>query len=57
VVTPAQIIVPFSQPANPYDRWRVRGVIYEQEGGASRWRYPRSGADAGAIVAVKAVSG
>ena len=57
VVTPAQIIVPFSQPANPYDRWRVRGVIYEQEGGASRWRYPRSGADAGAVVAVKAVSG
>lgn len=57
VTTPAKLYVPHEQQSGPHDRWRVRGLLYEQDGDASPERNPLTGWSPGQVIYLRRVVG
>jgi len=57
VIVEPTLYGPFDMPLLPQDRVVVRGLTYEVEGEARRWRHIWSNREAGAVVSLRRVDG
>lgn len=57
VIVEPNLFAPYGTPAEPKDRIKVRGEIYQVEGEARDWRSPFTGTAYGTAIALRRVSG